>query len=82
MKIWTVQVIARHYTNQAEELVTENFQGSEEALIKMVRQFAAEEMEHYHTGIEYDAQSAPFYHQLARVIKAGCHAAIYVTERI
>lgn len=73
------EVIAEHYNDQVRTLLDwEN----EEELRAMFREFRDDELEHKDTGIEHDAQSAPFYRTLSNVIKAGCRAAITITERV
>ncbi len=39
-------------------------------------------MEHHDIGLEEDAELAPGYEALSAVIKAGCTAAIWISERV
>ena len=48
----------------------------------LFRKFRDEELEHKDTGIEYDAERATFFRALSNVIKAGCRAAVYTSERV
>lgn len=73
------EVIAEHYNDQVRTLLDwEN----ESELRAVFREFRDDELEHKHTGIEHDAESAPFYKAMSSVIKAGCRAAIMITERV
>lgn len=71
------EAIDEHYTAQLGTLGT-----SEPVLRRTVEQFRAEELEHRAIGLEHGAELAPGYRLLSRVIKAGCRAAIAVSERL
>lgn len=71
------EAIDEHYTAQLGTLGT-----TEPALRQTVEQFRAEELEHRAIGLEHGAEQAPGYRLLSRVIKAGCRAAIAVSERV
>lgn len=73
------EVIAQHYNDQVRTLLDWE---DEDELRAMFRQFRDEELEHKDTGIEYDAERAPFYRGMSNVIKAGCRAAIFISERV
>lgn len=73
------EVIAMHYNDQVRQLLHDE---EESELRNMFREFRDEELEHKDTGIEYDAEKAPFYRGLTRVIQAGCRAAIAISERV
>eukprot|EP00188_Purpureofilum_apyrenoidigerum_P004814 Plantae.Rhodophyta-Purpureofilum_apyrenoidigerum.ctg5742.p1 GENE.Plantae.Rhodophyta-Purpureofilum_apyrenoidigerum.ctg5742~~Plantae.Rhodophyta-Purpureofilum_apyrenoidigerum.ctg5742.p1 ORF type:complete len:245 (-),score=55.80 Plantae.Rhodophyta-Purpureofilum_apyrenoidigerum.ctg5742:89-823(-) len=75
------EVIAEHYNDQVRQLMEDDFQDEGE-LRDMFKEFRDDELEHKDTGIEHDAASAPMYRPLTRVIKAGCYAAIFVSERV
>ena len=47
-----------------------------------LEQFRQEELEHRDIGLEHGAEQAPGYRVLSRVIKAGCKAAIAISERL
>ncbi len=70
------ETIDAHYRGQIETLT------GEPALRDTIEKFRAEEIEHRDIGLEHGAEQAPGYRLLSRVIKAGCKAAIAVSERI
>ncbi|XP_019608614.1 NADPH-dependent 3-demethoxyubiquinone 3-hydroxylase, mitochondrial isoform X3 [Rhinolophus sinicus] len=72
--------IARHYNNQIRTLMEEDPEKYEE-LLQVIKKFRDEELEHHDTGLEHDAELAPAYAVLKRVIQAGCSTAIYLSER-
>ena len=74
-------VIGEHYDDQIRKLMEVNPEKYEE-LMKTLSKFRDEEMEHHDTGLEHDAEKAPFYKILSSSIKAGCKAAIWLSERI
>lgn len=77
------EVIDGHYTAQLETLGEIEAQGSAEPELRQtVEAFRAEELEHRDTALEQGAEQAPGYRLLSRVIKAGCRAAIAISERI
>jgi ubiquinone biosynthesis monooxygenase Coq7 len=71
------EVIDDHYTAQLDTLET-----AEPELRETVEKFRAEERAHRDIGLEHGAEQAPGYRLLSRVIKAGCRAAIKVSERV
>lgn len=73
------EVIAQHYNDQVRTLLDWD---DEECLRAMFREFRDDELEHKDTGIEYDAERAPFYRAMSSVIKTGCRAAIAISERV
>lgn len=70
-------VIEQHYGAQAEEIIEE-----EPELAATFAQFREDELQHRDTAVEQGAHDAPGYGLLSRVITAGCHAAIKITEKI
>ena len=72
-------VIEKHYADQIDEL-----EGDEEhtELRKRFIQFREDELHHRDVAIEEGAKEAPGYGILSRVIRAGCHAAIRISEKI
>lgn len=72
--------IAHHYNNQIRTLMEEDPAKYEE-LLQVIKKFRDEELEHHDTGLDHDAELAPAYTLLKRVIQAGCSAAIYLSER-
>lgn len=71
------EAIDAHYSAQLEALGT-----TEPELRQTVEKFRAEELEHRDIGLEHGAEQAPAYRLLYGVIKAGCRAAIAVSERV
>jgi len=69
--------IDQHYREQTERL------GDDEAdLRETIEKFRLEEVEHRDIGLENGAEQAPGYRLLTKVIKAGCKAAIAISERV
>lgn len=69
--------IDAHYAAQLEMLGD-----AEPELRRTVETFRAEELEHRDIGLAHGAEQAPGYRLLSRVIKAGCRAAIAISERV
>ncbi|WP_409432828.1 demethoxyubiquinone hydroxylase family protein [Litorimonas sp. RW-G-Af-16] len=70
-------VIEQHYGAQAEEIKDED-----PALAATFAEFREDELHHRDTAIAGGAKEAPGYAVLSRLITAGCHAAIKITEKI
>jgi 3-demethoxyubiquinol 3-hydroxylase len=71
------ETINDHYA--AQELALED----DEALLRgTISEFRAEELEHRDIGLANEAEKAPGYKLLTAVIKAGCRAAIRISERV
>lgn len=73
------EVIAEHYNDQVRTLLDWD---DESELRATFREFRDDELEHKDTGIEHDAERAPFYRAMSNVIKVGCRAAIAISERV
>lgn len=71
------ETIDAHYQKQLDEL-----DGNEPALRATISQFRDEELEHRDIGLAHGAEQAPGYRLLRAVIKAGCRAAIALSERV
>jgi ubiquinone biosynthesis monooxygenase Coq7 len=71
------ETIDAHYSAQLNALATD-----EADLRRTVEKFRAEEREHREIGLQHGAEQAPGYRVLSRLIKAGCRAAIAISERI
>ena len=71
------EAIDEHYNAQLESLGV-----AEPELRQVVEKFRGEELEHRDLGLEHGAEQAPGYRLMSRVIKAGCRAAIAISERI
>ena len=71
------EAIDEHYSAQSAAL------GPDEAeLAATIEKFRAEELEHRDIGLAHEAELAPAYALLSRVIKAGCKVAIAISERV
>ena len=71
------ETIDAHYAAQAAEL------GDDEGMLRTtIETFRAEELEHRDIGLANEAELTPFYRTLTTVIKAGCKAAIALSEAI
>ena len=70
-------VIEQHYGAQVEEVKDEDPE-----LAATFAEFREDELHHRDTAVEQGAHDAPGYGILSRVITAGCHAAIKITEKI
>ena len=70
-------VIEQHYGAQVEEIKEE-----EPELASVFAEFREDELAHRDTAVEQGAHEAPAYGLLSRMITAGCHAAIKITEKI
>ncbi|HET6185134.1 MAG TPA: demethoxyubiquinone hydroxylase family protein [Acetobacteraceae bacterium] len=71
------EAIDAHYAGQAARLPED-----EAELRAMIEAFRAEELEHRDIGLAHGAERAPGYPLLRAAIKAGCRAAIRLSERL
>jgi 3-demethoxyubiquinol 3-hydroxylase len=71
------EAIDGHYAGQIAAL-----EDSEPELKATLEEFRAEELEHRDIGLAHGATDAPGYRLLSAAIKAGCRAAIALSERI
>ena len=69
------EAIDEHYAAQAASLDED-----EAELRQTIETFRAEELEHRDIGLANEAELAPGYRAMSAVIKAGCKAAIAVSE--
>lgn len=72
-------VIEGHYQSQIDELKRAD---AEPELAKTFTEFRADELSHRDTAIESGAREAPGYPLLSKLIRAGCRAAIKVSEKV
>lgn len=72
-------VIEGHYKEQADALDAD---GESPDLAATFRQFREDELGHHDTAISEGAEDAPGYKLMSRVIRAGCLAAIKVSQKI
>ena len=70
-------VIGDHYAGQVAEL-----EGRDPAMAAELARFRDEELAHRDTAIEEGAREAPGYAVLSAVIRAGCRAAIKISEKL
>jgi 3-demethoxyubiquinol 3-hydroxylase len=71
------ETIDAHYATQVAEL------GDDEAVLRdTVETFRREEVEHRDTALAHQAEGAPGYRLLTATIRAGCRAAIELSQRI
>jgi len=77
-------VIGEHYNSQIRALMADGEDGPQKHkdLLKILKKFRDEELEHHDTGLELDAEKAPAYELLSAAIKVGCKGAIWVSERV
>ena len=71
------KVIGEHYQEQLELLEDDH-----KDLKKTISKFRDDELEHHDIGIEHDAESAPGYKIMSKVIELGCKTAIAVSKKI
>jgi ubiquinone biosynthesis monooxygenase Coq7 len=69
--------IDRHYQAQREALA-----GDDPELEALVTDFQADEREHHDIALAHGAAQAPAYPLMSAAIRAGCRAAIRLSERI
>ena len=70
-------VIEQHYAKQAEAVAADD-----PDLAATFREFREDELHHRDIAVEGGAREARGYRLLSRVIRAGCHAAIRVSEKV
>lgn len=73
--------IGEHYNNQLRTLLEDDPVKHRE-LLDIIKEFRDDELEHLETGLDHDAELAPFYSALSGAIKVGCTAAIWISERV
>ena len=71
------KVIGEHYQEQTKLL-----EEDQKKLKSTIKKFAAEELEHHDIGIAHDAENAPGYKILTKVIELGCKTAIAASKKI
>ena len=71
------KVIGEHYREQQDLL-----KDDEEELKKTIAKFEKDELEHHDIGLEHDAENAPGYKVMTKVIEIGCKAAIAISKKI
>ena len=71
------KVIGDHYREQQDLL-----EDDEKELKKTIAKFEKDELEHHDIGLEHDAESAPGYKIMTKVIELGCKTAIAISKKI
>jgi ubiquinone biosynthesis monooxygenase Coq7 len=71
------EAIDEHYRAQTAELGPD-----ESGLRDTIEKFRAEELEHRDIGLAHEADKTPGYRLLSAFIKAGCKAAIAISEKV
>ena len=71
------KVIGEHYREQ-QDLLEED----EKELKKTIAKFEKDELEHHDIGLEHDAESAPGYKIMTKIIEIGCKTAIAISKKI
>jgi len=72
------EVIGQHYEDQALELESRKINLE---LLKIVKKFREDELEHHDTGVEHHAEMTTGYVLLAKAIKSLCYTAIKVSKK-
>ena len=70
-------VISEHYTDQVAEVTT-----TDPDLALQLAKFRDDELGHHDRAVDQGAREAPAYPLLSAIIKAGCRAAIRISEKI
>ncbi len=71
------KVIGEHYQEQLDLL-----KDDQKDLKKTISKFRDDELEHHDIGIEHDAESAPGYKVMSKIIELGCKTAIAISKKI
>ena len=71
------KVIGEHYREQQDLLENDH-----KELKKTIKKFEKDELEHHDIGIEHDAESAPGYLIMTKIIEFGCKTAIALSKKI
>ena len=72
------EVIGQHYEEQADELKKRKIKPQ---LLKIVKKFREDELEHHDTGIEHQAEMTTGYVLLSKTIKQLCYTAIKISKK-
>ena len=71
------KVIGEHYREQQDLL-----EDDEKDLKKTIAKFEKDELEHHDIGLEHDAENAPGYKIMTKVIEIGCKTAIAISKKV
>ena len=72
-------VIDKHYSSQINELETS---GKEKEILKNIRKFHAEEVEHEKIAKNEISENTPALKAFKKVVELGCKTAINLSEKI
>jgi ubiquinone biosynthesis monooxygenase Coq7 len=80
-------VIGEHYNDQLRQLhqlksMNNNPNDGFQQLRQTIKKFRDEELEHLDHAVSRESRQAPMHSILSEVIKSGCRAAIWISERI
>lgn len=76
------EVIVEHYQNQIDTLAKRPMGKQRPELVKLIKKFRDEEAEHRDIGFDNDAEAAPGYPHLRRLIRKASKTAIWLSERV
>ena len=71
------KVIGEHYQEQLDVLGDDH-----KDLKKTISKFRDDELEHHDIGIEHDAENAPGYKVMSKIIEFGCKTAIAISKKV
>jgi len=71
------KVIGGHYRDQQKLL-----EDDQRELKKTIAKFEKDELEHHDIGIEHDAENAPGYKIMTKIIEISCKTAIAISKKI
>ncbi len=71
------KVIGEHYDEQLNLL-----NDDQKELKKTISKFRDDELEHHDIGIEHDAENAPGYKIMSKIIELGCKTAIAISKKV
>ena len=71
------KVIGEHYDEQLNLL-----NDDQKDLKKIISKFRDDELEHHDIGIEHDAENAPGYKIMSKIIELGCKTAIAISKKV
>ena len=71
------KVIGEHYDEQLNLL-----NDDQKDLKKTISKFRDDELEHHDIGIEHDAEKAPGYKIMSKIIELGCKTAIAISKKV
>ena len=71
------KVIGEHYQEQLNLIEDDH-----KELKKTISKFRDDELEHHDIGIEHDAENAPGYKLMTKIIELGCKTAIEISKKV